>query len=40
MYLRECHWSHYEYLKTELVVPPMALTEEQVVVLFYSYGIL
>ena len=26
---------YYEYLKTELIVPPMALTEAQVVILHF-----
>ena len=33
--LRQCHWRHYEYLETELIVPPMALTEAQVVILYF-----
>ena len=35
MCLRQCHWRHYEYQRTQLIVPPMALAEAQVVILYF-----
>ena len=33
--LSQCHWRHYKYPKPELIVPPMVLTEAQVVILLF-----
>ena len=35
--LRQCYLRHYEYLKTEITLPPMALTEAQAVIYIFSF---
>ena len=33
------HWKYYEYRITTLIVPPMTLTEAQVVILYFRVGV-